>query len=536
MKADEVFAVLKKRIEQGGVTDETIKKIVEQYFKEHPVQVITDNTLSVAGAPADALATGTAIDSLKEDLDDLVTSGKNLLNDETITPDKNFTLGTTDIIDARGYSLTDYIAVDYGETLYFSRYDVSKDTSVLKALARIVEYGADKNPVEKSVNSATTFTPTNTNCKFVRCSFLTLNNTNNNKTMISKSSDIDYEPFYKRVKNKYLPEIPNYSFDDKPTENSSNLLTSGSVYNALEISNKLFDYYLPNGLLCKAITYTYLSDMCMVNDDLWVFNASADNQTTPTEVILSYAKVSILDKNNWNEKSYFYHNFGHCNSVSYRKEDDSLIFGNGSTTDIDAGFSKRCFYIIQGISSVLKNANIDTDGSITGEAGAKYIDLLTSAIEYDVTDFGYKCNAIFGSLPRNVFVITNNGHSVKELILGRSTVDFGNGKFIEGKTSGQYNGTYKVIKEWSIDAFPDVVQGAEYNNGYIYFGVGHSDRWICRAKLTSKDSLELESYKDIIYSNKGVKTSQTSSGITFNGDRMLLICSSGYLLEYPLIH
>lgn len=68
MKVDEVFAVLKKRIEQGGVTDETIKKIVEQYFKEHPVQVITDNTLSIAGAPADASATGTAIDSLKEDL------------------------------------------------------------------------------------------------------------------------------------------------------------------------------------------------------------------------------------------------------------------------------------------------------------------------------------------------------------------------------------------------------------------------------------------------------------------------------------
>ena len=37
MKADEVYAMLKKRIEQGGVTDETIKKIVEQYFEEHPV-------------------------------------------------------------------------------------------------------------------------------------------------------------------------------------------------------------------------------------------------------------------------------------------------------------------------------------------------------------------------------------------------------------------------------------------------------------------------------------------------------------------
>jgi hypothetical protein len=71
MKADEVFAVLKKRIEQGGVTDETIKKIVEQYFEEHPVQVITDNTLSVAGAPADALSTGNAIKNVLDSFKDI---------------------------------------------------------------------------------------------------------------------------------------------------------------------------------------------------------------------------------------------------------------------------------------------------------------------------------------------------------------------------------------------------------------------------------------------------------------------------------
>lgn len=71
MKADEVFAVLKKRIEQGGVTDETIKKIVEQYFEENPVQIITDNTLSVAGAPADALSTGNAIKNVSDSFKDI---------------------------------------------------------------------------------------------------------------------------------------------------------------------------------------------------------------------------------------------------------------------------------------------------------------------------------------------------------------------------------------------------------------------------------------------------------------------------------
>lgn len=67
MNAEDVYALLNKKIKKGGITDDQIKQIVEQYLKENPVQVITDNTLSVAGTPADALATGTAIDSLKEE-------------------------------------------------------------------------------------------------------------------------------------------------------------------------------------------------------------------------------------------------------------------------------------------------------------------------------------------------------------------------------------------------------------------------------------------------------------------------------------
>lgn len=58
MNAEDVYALLNKKIKKGGITDDQIKQIVEQYLKENPVQVITDNTLSVAGTPADALATG----------------------------------------------------------------------------------------------------------------------------------------------------------------------------------------------------------------------------------------------------------------------------------------------------------------------------------------------------------------------------------------------------------------------------------------------------------------------------------------------
>lgn len=119
MKADEVFAVLKKRIEQGGVTDETIKKIVEQYFKEHPVQVITDNTLSVAGTPADALATGTAIDSLEENISNKIT--KFYASNQ----------GETHITDSDNGKIQDMFIYGRSEQKQYKGYNLLKDENVI---------------------------------------------------------------------------------------------------------------------------------------------------------------------------------------------------------------------------------------------------------------------------------------------------------------------------------------------------------------------------------------------------------------------
>ena len=110
MRTDEVFANLKKRIEQGGVTDETIKKIVEQYLEKNPVQVITDNTLSVAGTPADALATGTAIDSLKEDLDKIAPA----IGTHAVSEIEDITQGTT----YQNRTMIENIKIPHGTKLY----------------------------------------------------------------------------------------------------------------------------------------------------------------------------------------------------------------------------------------------------------------------------------------------------------------------------------------------------------------------------------------------------------------------------------
>lgn len=89
MNAEEVYALLNKKIKKGGITDDQIKQIVEQHFEKNPVQIITDNTLSVAGTPADALATGTAIDSLKKDFGDFFTKTESVNKFDKFSVEEN---------------------------------------------------------------------------------------------------------------------------------------------------------------------------------------------------------------------------------------------------------------------------------------------------------------------------------------------------------------------------------------------------------------------------------------------------------------
>lgn len=62
-------ALLNKKIKNGGITDDQIRQIVEQYLKDNPVP--TDKTLTIEDTPADAKATGDAINAIKDTVDNL---------------------------------------------------------------------------------------------------------------------------------------------------------------------------------------------------------------------------------------------------------------------------------------------------------------------------------------------------------------------------------------------------------------------------------------------------------------------------------
>ena len=216
----------------------------------------------------------------------------------------------------------------------------------------------------------------------------------------------------------------------------------------------------------------YVSDFTIVDGRIWGFYESTD-----VGVMDGLIRVFSIDEIN---KTAHYmedmtstptaaiskHDFGHCNTVDYCPETKCLVFGNGSGEYNTDGK----FYVIPNANKLLEN-----------ETNA----IADLAIEYDCTDcnFGDKLNACWGhdNLGRHdiVIIITNDNKNIRFVQLGKGTNDLGLGSYISGKGDDEFNGTFKVCKEYTLDdgtTHPNAIncnQGSDYCNGKLYVSVGH---------------------------------------------------------------
>lgn len=157
------------------------------------------------------------------------------------------------------------------------------------------------------------------------------------------------------------------------------------------------------------------------------------------------------------------HDLGHVNSCAYNQARDAFICGSGSA---DATLEGKIF--------IIENA--------WGKTNLLRSDAVT--IDFPISEYGIKPNVIWGddglihyTYSNNVaWVITNDGYDVYRILLGMDDNVLENGSLI--KTTG-FNGTFKVLGHYTYligYALPDdrnVVQGAAYYNGRVYWGVGH---------------------------------------------------------------
>ena len=259
----------------------------------------------------------------------------------------------------------------------------------------------------------------------------------------------------------------------------------------------------------------YWSDFSFVGDELWAFRPSDDNMAISPGV----GAIYIFDEG-MNLKKRLLHDFGHVNTVDYKPETDSLIFGNGSGLYGTEGE----FYIIKGVKhwgNLPEDTMLNLKGNISGS--------IVRTINVGLA-FGDKVNVCWGEdnngLHNICYVLANDNTEIRRLLLGRGTNQFENGQFVSEVAADEMNGTYKELKYWYNPKI-EVNQGTCYYNGYLWCAMGHDGLFMVRMKLNNDGSISTEIKQELAYKDDGTPITFASEGVavkdgmlyhaTFNG-------------------
>lgn len=279
------------------------------------------------------------------------------------------------------------------------------------------------------------------------------------------------------------------------------------------------DYYgkinVPNG---------EMNDCTFVDSELWLFYASDDEHEQ-----YSYIYRYNVDIEN---KAFDYigkikHNLGHCNTVDYCSENDTLILGNGGQ---GSEIINNQIYLIENASRLrdCKDMNIyDT---------AKIIELS----DVDV-DFGRQVNVCWGESNNEksniIYVLSNMNEKkyIRKIILGKGNNQLDFGEMIEADENS-FNGTFKIICEFTKDYSTDYCnQGTQYSKGKLYEALGHRGITIGVNSLLSNGEILTDIFRWEFYEDDGTVDSNTFvEGIAIK-DGYLFVGLYNYYLDKKML-
>ena len=273
--------------------------------------------------------------------------------------------------------------------------------------------------------------------------------------------------------------------------------------------NGMFDFHMSANL-----PY-YTNDITFVGDELWAFDGTDDAHTN-YGYIRRY-KLDFEDKTLTYLGSGIQHNFGHCNTIDYCPENDTLILGNGGTA---ANPEPDQIYIIEHVST-LKN---QSQWNLTDVA--KIIDLDDAGL-----DWGRQINVCWGNGNRGnyntAYVISNDGTNkfVHEIILGKGANQLTYGTAVSA-TEDEFNGTMNVINSYTGSyavADSPVNQGSQFYKGKLWEAVGHTGAWIHISKLLTGGSIRWESYREKTLDESGNVVASFAEGCCIKDDYLITI-------------
>lgn len=260
----------------------------------------------------------------------------------------------------------------------------------------------------------------------------------------------------------------------------------------------LFKFNIPNN---------YMSDHTFVGDELWFFEASNDAHT-------DWAKVRRYSINLENKTATllgtFDHNWGHCNTVTYSKQTDTLILGNGGGSD---NIQPDEIYIFENASQMMNQTQVDV------------VTAIRLRLNNDGFEWGKQINVVWGESnagKHNIaYVISNNDVTqfIHKIILGQGGNQLEKGTFISGKTGRQFNGTYKVLNQYTYPYPADryyANQGSIFYNGVLYEGFGHEGLSHIEKILNTDGTVTAKIMQERIYDDLGNEIASITNGLTVN--------------------
>lgn len=271
------------------------------------------------------------------------------------------------------------------------------------------------------------------------------------------------------------------------------------------------------------------SDICVVGDEVWFFGAASDdNLTYGTCWRLKYDPINneMLD-----DPKFFWHNWGHVNSINYNPDNDCLIMGNGGAS-----------YTLGNKIYIIPNAS-----KIKDMGNGAVVSLADYGMEIDVSDqseFGVKLNVFWTNTTGLVYkyagdkmcsnmayAYSDDGNKFHILVFGFDTYQYPLGTYVAPTEGNRFNGTYNILKTYQIGDVNETVgnpgsythcgQGGSALAGAAYIGRGHSSTWISEIIPNGTEFTELV---------KNITNYNWQTGTAANNKVLGLELTSNYLI------
>lgn len=254
--------------------------------------------------------------------------------------------------------------------------------------------------------------------------------------------------------------------------------------------------------------------ICVVGEELWLCSHSNDEHT-------DYANIVVINKNDFSSIRTISHNLGHLNTVQYNSDNDCLLTTNSSKS-----------YSLPPKIWIYPNWK--------QQSGSNKLDF--DALEKIELDFSWlyeensesKANPCWGENidGRNniLYLLTNDNKIIRKVVLGKGTTNMGMGTLILGKSTDEYNGTYKIIDTWIQKDGLGVNGDTVFYKGRIitpgrFTGIG--DYAGCYVyQLQTRGRIKKSIIRIDNYSNTGVLSKNDGQGIEIDGDELYFFTDS----------